>query len=265
MKTEKIIENDLDEVTFEKRNKDYGAYYLRKKYDKNLTGALTIAITLMLLVVAIPLIANYINTDRFFGENTTVVTDMINIAKPNVDVPPPPPPPPPPIIPVTEKFKLIVPVIIDDTVDQGQLFTQAELSEMNSNEKIDEKEIEIDIDQTEKKVIDDNFNDEVFNFSAVSEKPFYNDGEVGLNKFITDNVKYPELAREYKIQGTVFITFIVEGDGSITNIKVLNGIGGGCDEEAERVVKMMPKWVAGKQNNKSVRVQVMIPVKFIVM
>jgi protein TonB len=70
------------------------------------------------------------------------------------------------------------------------------------------------------------------------------------------------MAKESGIQGRVFVTFVVERDGSVTDVRVLRGIGGGCDEEAIRVVQNMPKWSPGKQRGKSVRVQYNLPVKF---
>ena len=99
-------------------------------------------------------------------------------------------------------------------------------------------------------------------FIVVEEMPNYPGGDDARIKFITDNVVYPVMAKESNIQGTVYVTFVVEADGSITDVKVLRGIGGGCDEEAVRVVKMMPKWNAGKQSGKSVRVQFNLPIKF---
>ena len=76
------------------------------------------------------------------------------------------------------------------------------------------------------------------------------------------NITYPIEAREAGIEGVVFITFVIEIDGSISNIKVLRGIGGGCDDEAVRVIRLMPKWTPGKQNGKEVRVQFNMPIKF---
>jgi protein TonB len=70
------------------------------------------------------------------------------------------------------------------------------------------------------------------------------------------------MARESSIQGTVYVTFVVERDGSVTDVRVLRGIGGGCDEEAIRVIKAMPKWNPGKQRGKPVRVQFNMPIKF---
>jgi periplasmic protein TonB len=81
-------------------------------------------------------------------------------------------------------------------------------------------------------------------------------------KFLQDNIKYPQMARESGIQGTVYVTFVVERNGSVTDVKILRGIGGGCDEEAVRVVQNMPKWEPGKQRGKPVRVQFNMPIKF---
>ncbi len=96
----------------------------------------------------------------------------------------------------------------------------------------------------------------------VEQMPVFPGGEDSMYKFITANVTYPQVAREKNISGTVIIIFIVEQDGSITNAKVVKGIGGGCDEEALRVVKLMPKWNPGKQAGKPCRVQFQLPLKF---
>ncbi len=81
--------------------------------------------------------------------------------------------------------------------------------------------------------------------------------------FLQTNLRYPEAAKDAGIQGTVFVSFVVEPDGSISNIQVLRGIGGGCDEEAVRVVGMMPKWEPGYQRGEAVRVQFNMPVRFV--
>ena len=99
-------------------------------------------------------------------------------------------------------------------------------------------------------------------FQIVEEMPSYPGGEQKLMEFVAKNIKYPQIARETGIQGRVFVGFVVEPDGSVSNVKVLRGIGGGCDEEAMRVVKSMPKWKPGKQRGKAVRVSYMLPVNF---
>lgn len=99
-------------------------------------------------------------------------------------------------------------------------------------------------------------------YDIVEEKPSYPDGDLKLMEYIAQNINYPQEALESGIQGRVFVSFVVEPNGSITNEKVLRGIGYGCDEEAIRVVKTMPKWIPGKRKGKPVRVSVTIPVKF---
>ena len=99
-------------------------------------------------------------------------------------------------------------------------------------------------------------------FQIVEEMPSYPGGEGKLMEYVAKNIKYPQIARETGIQGRVFVGFVVEPDGSVSNVKVLRGIGGGCDEEAVRVVKNMPKWKPGKQRGKAVRVSYMLPVNF---
>ncbi|MNY27809.1 transport protein TonB [compost metagenome] len=83
-----------------------------------------------------------------------------------------------------------------------------------------------------------------------------------IGKFIGKTLRYPPMARENGVQGRVTVSFVVEKDGSITDVQVLRGIGSGCDEEAVRVVKAMPKWKAGKQNGKAVRVHFNLPIMF---
>jgi len=103
-------------------------------------------------------------------------------------------------------------------------------------------------------------NDEIFTVVEVS--PSFIGGEAAMNKFLAKNLTYPREALEKNIQGTVYVSFIVEADGSITNATIKRDIGAGCGEEAVRVVKMMPKWNPGKQRGKTVRTQFILPVSF---
>lgn len=99
-------------------------------------------------------------------------------------------------------------------------------------------------------------------FNVVEVEPEFPGGMEALTKYLSENIKYPEQAKKDKIQGKVYISFVVEKDGSVADAKVLRGIGGGCDEEALRVVKAMPKWEPGKQKGTPVRVQYNLPVAF---
>ena len=99
-------------------------------------------------------------------------------------------------------------------------------------------------------------------FMVVENPPSFPGGDKARMDFLVKNLVYPKHAREVGIEGTVFITFVIEEDGSVSNIKILRGIGGGCDEEAVRVTKLMPKWIPAKQRGKNVRVQYNLPYKF---
>jgi TonB family protein len=99
-------------------------------------------------------------------------------------------------------------------------------------------------------------------FTLVEKMPSYPGGEEARIKFFTENIKYPQEARKKGITGTVYVTYVVEKDGSITNVKIIRGIGGGCDEESVRVVSSMPKWNPGMEKAKPVRTQFNIPIKF---
>ena len=98
---------------------------------------------------------------------------------------------------------------------------------------------------------------------SVEEDPEFPGGLDSLRAFIQRNLRYPEEAKRNKIEGKVFISFIIEADGSVSNIKVLRDIGSGCGAEAVRVVKMMPKWKPGKQRGKAVRTQFNLPIQFV--
>ncbi|MCF7741411.1 MAG: energy transducer TonB [Candidatus Marinimicrobia bacterium] len=99
-------------------------------------------------------------------------------------------------------------------------------------------------------------------FVVVEQQPRYPGGEKARKQYLAENIKYPEKAQEKGIEGTVYVSFIVEKDGSITNVRVLKGIGGGCNKEAISVVKDMPKWEPGKQRGEPVRVKFQMPLRF---
>ena len=97
----------------------------------------------------------------------------------------------------------------------------------------------------------------------VDKTPQYPGGDEARIKFLSDNIKYPEEAKKLGIQGKVFMTILIKADGTVANVKVHHGIGGGCDEEAIRIIKMMPKWSPAILNGKPVDYQLTFPIKFI--
>ena len=99
-------------------------------------------------------------------------------------------------------------------------------------------------------------------FVVVENNPEFPGGSDSLYAYIARNIKYPETAKKEKIEGRVFVTFVIEKDGQVSNAKILRDIGGGCGEEAIRVVKSMPKWKPGTQRGNPVRFQFNLPVSF---
>ncbi len=151
-------------------------------------------------------------------------------------------------------------------VEQPQQTTQLEIVE----DDVETEDLNINAEVEQNEVIEEYVAPEVVEeevveqeiFQIVEEMPAFPGGEAKLMEYVGKNIKYPQIARETGIQGRVFIGFVVEPDGSVSNVKLLRGIGGGCDEEAMRVVKSMPKWKPGKQRGKAVRVSYQIPVFF---
>ncbi|MFW6019504.1 MAG: energy transducer TonB [Bacteroidales bacterium] len=156
------------------------------------------------------------------------------------------PPPPKEKQPESEKLN-----IVDDEVETDD---DLDLSaEADDETEIDDYEpVEVDEPEVEEEEV----------FSVVEEQPSFPGGEEARMKYLQENIEYPQMARESGIEGTVYVTFVVEPDGSVTDVRVLRGIGGGCDEEAVRVVRNMPKWEPGKQRGKKVRVQFNMPIRF---
>jgi protein TonB len=155
------------------------------------------------------------------------------------------PPPPPPPKQVTKITIVEDDVEVEDEIDiDVEADDETEMEEYIPPEDDDEEIVEAEI------------------FTVVEAMPDFPGGMGKLMAYLGNNIKYPPFAKETNIQGRVFINFVVEPDGSISNVKVLRGIGGGCDEEAIRVVESMPKWKPGMQRGKPVRVSYNLPVKF---
>ena len=163
------------------------------------------------------------------------------------DIQEPPPPPPPEVPEVTT----VIEVVADDKEDIKEVNFSAEVTDDTKNIEITPVVVEEEEDEAETQI-----------FTVVENDPEFPGGMEALYKYLAQNIKYPQLARDNNITGRVYVTFVVEKDGSIANPKVLRDIGGGCGQEAIRVVKSMPKWTPGKQRGKAVRVQFNLPVNF---
>ena len=159
-----------------------------------------------------------------------------------------PPPPPPEAPEVTTELNIIE----DDAESSNEIgIVNAEVTDNTQNIEITPVVVEQEEEEDEQVI-----------FQVVENDPEFPGGIEAMYKFLAQNIKYPQLARENNITGRVYVTFVVEKDGSVSGVTVLRDIGGGCGAEAVRVVKSMPKWTPGKQRGKAVRVQYNLPVNF---
>jgi periplasmic protein TonB len=147
----------------------------------------------------------------------------------------------------------------------------AQIDIVKNNEPVEIPELKFNTEGTEKLVIADlppvlqvpeKCEDPNTIFVAVEQMPEFPGGNRVLFEYLSKNVKYPRLAQEIGIRGTVYVSFVVEPDGSISNVKVLRGIGGGCDEEALRLFSNMPRWQPGMQSGRPVRVSFSASITF---
>jgi|UniRef100_UPI0040476699 periplasmic protein TonB len=159
--------------------------------------------------------------------------------------PPPPPPPPPMEQPVIEEIP-----------DEVEIEEKIEV-----NFDVDVKETTVIAEVAIKEVvIEEEKADQIFD--VVETQPNPPGGMSGWNKYLSNNLKYPTQARRMGVEGTVIVVFVINTDGSIQDVEVLRGIGGGCDEEAVKVVTNAPKWEPGKQRGKPVRTRMRLPIRF---
>lgn len=162
-------------------------------------------------------------------------------------------PPAPPEVPVQTTLISIVEnemeideeIVVDVEADQ-----ETEIQEYRPEMPVEEEEEEVAEDIV---------------FVIVESMPEFPGGEQARLAYLNENIKYPSMAQEAGIQGRVFVEFVVEKDGRITGVRVIRGIGGGCDEEAIRLVSNMPSWIPGKQRNVPVRVRFNMPIRFVLL
>jgi protein TonB len=254
-----------NELVFEDRNKTYGAYDLRKNHNKSVAIALLITGASFLFAVSLPKIIDWITHKMEEVEVPVDITPVDLTAPPPLDEtePPPPPPPPPPVM---ETVKFTPPVVTDDEVVDEPPPVQTEETPQISTETHEG-------DGNQDIIIPENTGPAVVEevveapLVIVEQMPEFTGGDAARTKWIQNEIMkrgYPQMEKEAGIQGTVYLTFVVEKDGSITDVKVLRGVSGGpgYDKLALAVTKAMPAWKVGKQNVRAVRVQFNMPIKF---
>lgn len=262
-----IFSQEWCDIVFEGRPKDYGAYMLRKLSSRRHRIAIITVLVFCLAVFTLPGLVKTIIPE---GRNVNVeVTNLAKIDleknKPKEFITPKIEQEPPRKIVSTIKFT--PPVIKDDidVHDEEIMKTQEEVTESKLSVSVadvkgnTETADLADLQEQQNQVAEEEVTEP---YRYVEQSPEYPGGEIARTKFLQDNIKYPIMARESGIQGVVYITFVVGKTGEISNVQILRGIGGGCDEEAVRVIKLMPKWIPGRQNGKPVPVWFNFPLRF---
>jgi protein TonB len=256
MSNEKTNAPQFDDIVFESRNKEYGAYKLRKKYNRNVLISLLIGT----IIIGTAIITPYINAkaleNRAKRAERQVEIKMENLDQPNDVVAPPPPPPPPPAD-VVQQQKYVPPVVVDSVKpeDNVQLMTADEAQTEVKNTEVVEvvAEVKEEVQEAEKEEVP---------FVVVEEMPMYPGGDVELLKYIMEHVQYPEVAKENNIQGRVIVRFCVTAKGGVSQVSILKGVDPELDEEAMRVVRTLPAFKPGKQGGKPVPVWYMVPITY---
>ncbi|HVN59095.1 MAG TPA: TonB family protein [Bacteroidales bacterium] len=243
----------FDEIIFENRNKEYGAYDLRKKYKQAASWS----------VIGGAVLFSGLILSIFLGsesETRAGRTDVFIVAKFDKDITDPNK-----IIPETPKLpKLKVEIppyvapIIVDKVDSGQknMIANATLDTMQVNRPVSDTGVVIVKDPTG--IVPD----EPEPVYVTQEMPMFPGGPEAITEFIGNNLKYPEKALETNIEGKVIVRFVVSSDGSVKRVSILRGVDPLLDAEASRVVAMLPKWKPGKNNGTPVSVWFCLPVTF---
>ncbi len=248
----------FDDIVFENRNKEYGAYSIRKKYNRTVIWAILVGVIIVSTAIITPYVMATVSQKRLKKDERVVEAQMENLDQPDQTVAPPPPPPPPPAE-AQQQVKYTAPVVVDsvDVKDKGTVLSMEDAQETMQDEAV----VEV-VEQATEEVEETAKEEEVF--LIVEEMPSFGTG--GANEFrqyIGENLRYPEVAAENGIQGRVFVQFVVEADGRLTNVKVIRGVDPSLDKEAVRVVESSPKWNPGKQRGKPVRVSFTFPIIFV--
>jgi protein TonB len=251
---------DIDDLLFQKRNKDYGAYQLRKRYNSVVITGIILASLLVSAAVVLPFVLTPHSDNVLFGNRSYIQVNMETLEPPKEEIYVPPSPPPPQAIHVEEIVRYVPPVVVDSIppLEKSQLSTDEYI-----NQTIKEK---VDVTGTG---TDDNLTSGQDGtetdgpFFLVEVMPSFKGG--GLEKFrewVIKRTNYPQAAYDRKIRGTVVLTFIVEKDGSVSNVTIVKSVDPLLDDEAIKAISESPKWTPGLQRGEPARVRFIIPLNF---
>jgi protein TonB len=249
----------FDEIVFEFRNKEYGAYSIRKKYRRNVLIAVFIGVAIITTAIVVPYIrAKSLEGIGVVREEIQVELTMENLDQPADFTPPPPPPPPPPTEEVVQQARYVPPVVVDSITPEEA--TVQFMTADQVQEEVQDQEVVEFIEQPVQEEIEEVAEPEPF--VVVEEMPMFPGGDVELLKYISENIVYPERAKENNVQGRVFVQFAVTSTGTIGEVRILRGVDPELDAEAARVVKTLPAFRPGRQGGKAVPVWYQVPISF---
>ena len=259
-------------LVFEGKNKEYGAYVLREtSSDRHIKALIIVTIVGMALIYLPNLLKSTIPTKPQVVQSTGVVITDLDVKN---DVPEENQikkmevVPPPPTLKTTIKFTPPVIVKNEDIKKEDLMLTQQGMTDIKAGISVatvvgvEKGGVDIATIEGHKVVVNTTTEPEIKIHDVVQSMPQFPGGEAELMKWLTDNMVYPVVASERNIQGRVVLRFVVTSDGSIGNVEILRSLDPSCDKEAVRVVKKMPKWIAGKQNGNAVHVYYTLPIQF---
>ena len=258
-----VVSHSRNDLVFESRHKDYGAYQIRRNYNNSLLVALSITMFVFITFFTIPTIMGMMNHDNDSYKSTEINIPISLPIPPDPVVPEVKIPTPPTEAPLIETVKLTPPTVVDDPTESDPIVTQS-IDKKIGTETVHGEDPEVTItDVTTNTIVEEK---EETPLIIVQQMPTFPGGEEEMMRFIKNSIVYPVIEKEGGISGTCYLTFVVEKDGSISNVDVLGKVpfGPGYDKEAVRVIKSMPNWIPGKQNGREVRVQFNLPIRFIV-
>lgn len=269
-----IFNKNWLDVVFDGRNKSYGAYDLRNVSAKMTTRALFIGIGIFVLLMVSPIIAQYIGRgeEEAAPVEELIETEVVLSEPPPIDesTPPPPPPvePPPPRV---DQVRMPPPKVVPaETVRDEEPPTQEELKVATPGPKTlkGDATANIVIDAPvgegpkDAQITEAGSGNTLVDFQSVEIQPTPPGGSLeAFLKWVGTNYNYPQAAREQGVNGQVFVQFVIERDGSLTDIKILRDLKYGTGAEAERVLKKSGKWKPGVQNGRPVRVSYSLPIR----
>lgn len=244
------LEASFDEIVFEGRNQTYGSFVLRQVVRKHTYIALMIFVSATLIAIASVYIDFIKDDDIIFSPDYSFTEVSLTDPPPILDILPPAAPPA--LMPSETPIAAEIEVKADDQVLDKDLTTTDTKGDSTSTGTSTEGTNNTSVVNGTGKTI----------YKSLEEMPYYPGGNKGIQKYLSDNLEYPEVAKANRITGTVMVVFVVNEDGSVSNVQVAQGIGGGCDQEAVRVVESMTRWKPGKQGGKPEACYMKMPITF---